>query len=484
MNKRMNVFMYGRYMNPHCMKELCRYAKVLCPATLKNYRLTERRYADIDSDRASEVYGVLYSITPGDKKNLDKYAAYLHVFSELEVEVVFGDKTFKAMTYMMTPEGKKECDGIPYSKKYIGECRRGATHYMVPNSFRYANVIVYGSQLDDELEALYCRDAVAIRPCTITGTLFDSGYDYALFSPEGNTVVEAEFLRIPRDVLERRRKEFLESPFKLEFVVATAPDGSTFGGWTVCPDAMPPRAKVIESGCWNKRPTLKFDTLMFSIDGDDCNTKLLIDFTDNSIYGRLDRVSPDDPEEQIEGVIHFSKYWRRELLSALRDCHFERWPKNCYSNGRILPAWFVSLKKGEEEVRLMIGRNVFPLNWDTFINVVRLCFRLYRSENGIPENDADHGPAGDAPELPAGRDGVQASSPENNLETETDSGKEGTEVPEQAADPQAELGSGPEQEPELPLFNDIDPASVSYLFPERVNDSDAPASPDGTGDMG
>ena len=470
MNKRVNVFMYGRYMNHKCMKELCRHAEVLNPATLKQYRLTERRYADIDPDAASEIYGVLYSVTPGDKKKLDRYAADLRVFAELEVEVAFGDKTFRALTYMMTPEGKKKCDGIPYSNEYIGECRRGAAHYMVPNSFRYANVIVYGSQLNNELEDLYCKDAVAIRPCTITGTLYDSGYDFALFSPEGNTAVEAEYLRIPRDILEKKRKDFLDSPFKLEFLVAAAPDGSTFGGWAVCLDAMPPRAKVIESGHWREQRKLKFDTLMFSLDGNDCNAKLLVDFTDNSIYGQLERLSPDDPEEEINGMIYFGKYWRKELLAAFRECHFERWPKNSYSNGNILPAWFITLKKGEDDVKLMVGRNIFPFYWDTFLNVVRLCFRLCQSEDESPDKAPEQGPVADTPELAARRDGGQLSSAENELK------------PESARKTKPKQESAEYIEPELPLFDDLGPESVSGLFPAKTVNPAVPAAPDKTGD--
>ena len=262
MKNRMFYFAYGQNMNPECMKECCLHAKAICAARLKNYRLTERRFADIDPDTASEVHGVLYSITPGDRKKLNLYAKYLGCFAETEVEVVFGDETFTALTYMMTPEGKRKCDGIPFEYSYLRQCRRGAAHYLVPNSFRYANVIVYGNHMTGEKDDIFYKNAVVIKPCTITGTLYESGYGYPIFSPEGNTVVEAEYLRVPRTLWESTLSYLEESPFKPGFLVGTAPDGSTFGGWSVCLDVMPPRAKVIESGSWRARHKLKLDHLL------------------------------------------------------------------------------------------------------------------------------------------------------------------------------------------------------------------------------
>ena len=130
MNNRMSYFAYGQTMNPDFMKKICPHAKAVCTATLRNYRLTERRYADIDPDPASEVYGVLFSITPGDRKRLDRHAESLNAFVGLEVEVEFGETKYKALTYMMTPEGKKKHDGTPYRREYLHQCRSGANRSM------------------------------------------------------------------------------------------------------------------------------------------------------------------------------------------------------------------------------------------------------------------------------------------------------------------------------------------------------------------
>ncbi len=480
MNSRLHFFGYGRTMNPVFMKGICRHAKALCPATYQYHRLTERRFADIDPDPSSEVYGVLYSITPGDRKKLDQYAESLHVYADTEIEVKYGDETIRALTYVMTPEGKKECDGIPYEKAYTGECRRGAAHYMVPNSYRYANAIIYGVQIDDELDAQYLKNAVEIRPCTVTGTLYDSGYDYPLLSPDGNTVVEAQFIRVPRDVLEGNLETLQSLPFNSAFLVASLPDGNRVGGWTICLGEMPPRAKVIKSGCWEDRRKLKYDTLFFSISGAGSDAHLMIDFTDNTLYGTLKKLSRDEPEEEVTGMCTLNKYWRREIIAALDACHFERWRTINFSNGKSLPFWHVTLKKGEEDVKCMSGRNIFPLNWDDFKNVVRLCFRLIKSEMEDTDRSGKQETAADQEDESACRKGPDAPPGENADKPEKDSeAQEQRSIPETVTDdtavttteakkPAQETSS--DLEPELPLFDtapDARPDTPGSIPPDR-----------------
>ncbi len=444
MKSRLFYFAYGRDMDPECMKRHFRHATAVCPATLRNYRLTERRYADIDPDPASEVYGVLYRITPEDRKNLNCHFEFLSSFAVIEVDVVFGDKTFKALTYIMTEKAKRRCDGIPYQYEYIRDCRRGASHYMVPDSFRYANFIVYGPWLEeDDEENEYCKNAVAIRPCTITGTLYDSGYNCPVFSPEGNTPVEATLLRIPRSILEERMEELLSSPFRMQFLVAALPDGSTVGGWATCIDRLPPRAKVIESGCWEKTPELKYDSLLFLFHGGGVNTHMVISLKENFILGELNGLSPDEREEdegEKKGCC-FGKYWKRELVAAFRDCHFERWPKRYYSNGVSEPKWQIELLKEDETVRVMKGYNVFPPNWNVLKNVVRLCFRLCREETSLQEKDAEQGSSADKTELPDSRHEAQTASAGTVPRQDIACNKQKIPVPVQAQKLQAQYVS-------------------------------------------
>ena len=52
-------------------------------------------------------------------------------------------------------------------------------------------LIVYGTLMSGERNHRFCRNAVSINPCTITGTLYDTGYGFPAFVPEGDSVVKA-----------------------------------------------------------------------------------------------------------------------------------------------------------------------------------------------------------------------------------------------------------------------------------------------------
>ena len=501
MKNRVYYFAYGLAMYPRFMKKTCPHAKPVCAATLKNYRLAERLYADIDPDPASEVYGVLFAITPGDKKRLDRHADSLNAFTGIEVEVEFGDVKYKAFTYMMTPEGKRKHDGTPYKREYLRQCRSGASYYMVPNSFRFANFIAYGTNMTGEKDETFSSKAVIVRPCTLTGTLYDSGYHYPLFSPKGNTVVEAEYLRIPQELLDDTMEMLDSSPFKPEFLVAKAPDGSTFGGWAVCLDVMPPRAKVIESGCWKDWHKLKYDYLEFAMTSDECNAQLKINFPEGTLSCELFKTMPDGKKIKRKGECRIGRFWRKELLAALRECRFERWQTRYCSNGERFPLWFVELNKGEDTVKFIRGMNVYPLNWDMFKNVFWLCLRLCDKEGGASAaakgkaegNAAKPKPAEnkDRTGIPAGQDVAQVppppaapAGPEKPDTAETKPAPEKRyadrkpgSAPAQARN-QKTREAGLELEPELPLFDGDVPYSASGLFKGEKRDDAAAAGPE------
>ena len=494
MNNRMSYFAYGQTMNPDFMKKICPHAKAVCTATLRNYRLTERRYADIDPDPASEVYGVLFSITPGDRKRLDRHAESLNAFAGIEVEVEFGETKYKALTYMMTPEGKKKHDGTPYRREYLHQCRSGANHYMVPNSFRYANFIAYGTNMTGESDDTFSSKAVSVRPCTITGTLLDSGYHYPLFTPKGNTVVEAEYIRVPQELLDDTLEMLESGPFKPEFLVAKAPDGSTFGGWAVCLDVMPPRAKVIESGCWRDCRKLKYNALNFAMTSNECNAELNIDLSDGTVICELHKILPDGTRIDRKGSCRVSRFWRKEIMSALRECRFERWQTRYCSNGEKYPLWFLELKKEEDTEKFIRGMNVFPLNWDMFRNVFWLCLRICDRENGAapsakskaeetpsvrkqPENRTGGSAGQDGALVPSTRpaDSAKAVTAESKPAPEKESA---VRKPKSvSAKPKKEKAAGRDLEPELPLFDGDVPYSASGLLEGETRD-DASAAPE------
>ena len=58
-------------------------------------------------------------------------------------------------------------------------------------------LITYGTLMSGERNHRFCRNAVNITPCTITGALYDTGYGFPAFQPEGDSTVAAELIEIP-----------------------------------------------------------------------------------------------------------------------------------------------------------------------------------------------------------------------------------------------------------------------------------------------
>ena len=114
-------------------------------------------------------------------------------------------------------------------------------------------LIVYGTLMSGERNHRFCRNAVSINPCTITGTLYDTGYGFPAFVSEGDGVVKAELIEIPIadwaavDGLEGypRLYDRLMFPAKLE-------DGTEVSGWVYVMHNLPEMAQVIESGDWKE----------------------------------------------------------------------------------------------------------------------------------------------------------------------------------------------------------------------------------------
>lgn len=58
-------------------------------------------------------------------------------------------------------------------------------------------IIAYGTLMTGECNHRYCRNAVSIQPCTIKGTIYDTGWHFPAFRPEGDNTVHAELIEIP-----------------------------------------------------------------------------------------------------------------------------------------------------------------------------------------------------------------------------------------------------------------------------------------------
>ena len=114
-------------------------------------------------------------------------------------------------------------------------------------------LIVYGTLMSGERNHGFCRNAVSITPCTVTGTLYDTGYGFPAFVPEGENTVAAELIEIPFEDWEAvDRLEGYPRLYDRQLMQATLADGSEATGWVYIMSTLPPMAKIIECGSWKE----------------------------------------------------------------------------------------------------------------------------------------------------------------------------------------------------------------------------------------
>ena len=114
-------------------------------------------------------------------------------------------------------------------------------------------LIVYGTLMSGERNHRFCRNAVSITPCTVTGTLYDTGYGFPVFMPKENTTVKAELIEIPlADWADIDRLEGYPRLYDRQLLQATLADGSEATGWIYIMNTLPEGARVIESGSWKE----------------------------------------------------------------------------------------------------------------------------------------------------------------------------------------------------------------------------------------
>ena len=114
-------------------------------------------------------------------------------------------------------------------------------------------LIVYGTLLSGERNHHFCRNSVSITPCTVIGTLYDTGCGFPAFYPEGNTTIQAELIEIPiADWVAVDRLEGYPRLYDRQLISCTLPDGTTDTGLIYIMNNLPPMAKVINSGDWKE----------------------------------------------------------------------------------------------------------------------------------------------------------------------------------------------------------------------------------------
>jgi len=131
----MYYFAYGSNMNLVYMYLRCPGAVPLGPAVLRDYRVVERGYADIDRSPGDCVHGLLWEVTESDLHAMDLYEEYPEWYIRYEVPVEMDRCEFLAIVYEMTPETKLKSKGEYYSEDYRKICSDGAESNGIINCF-------------------------------------------------------------------------------------------------------------------------------------------------------------------------------------------------------------------------------------------------------------------------------------------------------------------------------------------------------------
>ena len=114
-------------------------------------------------------------------------------------------------------------------------------------------LIVYGTLMSGERNHKFCKNALSIEPCTVTGTLYDTGCGFPAFQPEGENTIHAELIEIPlRDWFAIDRLEGYPKLYDRQLYPCTLPDGTTDSGCIYIMHTLPTAASVIESDSWKE----------------------------------------------------------------------------------------------------------------------------------------------------------------------------------------------------------------------------------------
>lgn len=266
----MFYFAYGSNTNTERARTRVPNAEDLGPATLSNWRVVERKTADIEPHRGSHVHGVLYRLETEDLALLDAYEGVPQAYERRLVNVRHRGQTVEAVTYVMTAETVRKRAGQPYEEFYRLLCWVGAEEHDLPNAFKSkrrflmspqlpnaqtALVTVYGTLLAGEHNAHVAREVLLRAPCKIRGTLFDTGWGFPTFqpSPKG-PLVEAELLLVTTRCLQEDldRLEGYPTFYNRIQLPVLLEGGRTEKAWVYVMDRLPVGARIIRSNSWRK----------------------------------------------------------------------------------------------------------------------------------------------------------------------------------------------------------------------------------------
>jgi len=115
-------------------------------------------------------------------------------------------------------------------------------------------IITYGTLMTGECNHRFCQNAVSIKPCIVTGTLYDTGYGFPAYMPYGTTQIKAELMEIPlEDWAAVDRLEGYPRMYDRQLCHARLEeDDSEIIAWIYIMNDLPKQAKIIVCGDWKK----------------------------------------------------------------------------------------------------------------------------------------------------------------------------------------------------------------------------------------
>ena len=110
-------------------------------------------------------------------------------------------------------------------------------------------IAVYGTLRVGERNHHYAANAISNRPCTFKGTLYDTGWGFPAFVPQGKTKVTAELVEVTMsDWADIDHLEGYPRLYDRKLIPVTLPDGTTAEAWVYIMNHLPEQAKAIKSG--------------------------------------------------------------------------------------------------------------------------------------------------------------------------------------------------------------------------------------------
>ncbi|CDX03438.1 AIG2 protein [Desulfitobacterium hafniense] len=105
----MYYFAYGSNLHKGQMLNRCPDAIPVARVKLHGYQLTFNRVADIVKEEQAVTWGAIYTVSPEDIKNLDRYEGYPRLYNKMPVTVEDDrGNTYQAFAYVLTIKGCKE----------------------------------------------------------------------------------------------------------------------------------------------------------------------------------------------------------------------------------------------------------------------------------------------------------------------------------------------------------------------------------------